>query len=268
MKFSCCIEMLFCELPFPERVAAARDAGFEYVEFWTWKDKDLDALEAALQATGMKVSVFQGNTIARMVDPQDADEYVRGVEESLPVAKRLGAGALFLMSDVLGPDRSVEPSPNPLTAAEKREATLNVLRRLAPLGEKWDVRFLIEPLNTLVDHMGYSLSESQAAFSIAREVDSPFVRVLYDAYHMQIMEGNIISSIRDGADVIGHVHVADVPGRHQPGTGEMNYRNILNMLEDTGYDGPVGFEFTPLGESRGVLESVFAGFRQGGDKNG
>ena len=259
MRYSCCIEMLYTELPVEERVAAAKQDGFEYIEFWTWENKDIDALEKALKDNDMKVSIFQGNTVGRMVDPAETDLYIEGVKRTLPVAKQLGCETLFLMSDVLQEDRSVLPPDHPISAEEKRNAAITVLRRLAEIGKEWGITFVIEPLNTLVDHKGYSLSASRDAFEIVREVNHPNVRVLYDAYHMQIMEGNIIETIREGWPLFGHFHIADVPGRCQPGTGEMNYKNILRALAETGYDGPVGFEFSPAnGTSKEVLRQVFA----------
>lgn len=258
MRYSCCIEMMFTELPFVDRIQAARRAGFEFIEFWTWQDKDIPAVERALTDSGMKVSIFQGNTVGRMVDPAERDAYLEGVRLSLPVAKRLGCQTLFLMSDIMGPDRSVEAPPLPLLPEDKRRATVEVLKALAPIGEAWGITFVIEPLNTLVDHAGYSLSSSSEALAIVREVASPRVRLLYDAYHMQIMEGNVIETIRRGAGWFGHFHVADVPGRNQPGTGELNYRNILRALGATGYQGAVGFEFNPAGgRSEDVLRRVF-----------
>ena len=269
MEYSCCIEMLFCELPFLDRIEAAREAGFTFVEFWTWEDKDIPAIADKLNHTGMKVSIFQGNTQGRMVDPADGERYIQGVVKSLPAAKALECKTLFLMSDLLREDRSVLPSEHPLSDKQKRTATLDVLHQLAEIGEAEGITFVIEPLNTTVDHMGYSLCHSRDAFEIVRLLGSPFVRVLYDAYHMQIMEGNIIESIRAGVDTFGHFHIADVPGRMEPGTGELNYKNILQALRDAGYSKAVGFEFSPSsGNSRTTLQCTFQRVEQGSEFNG
>ena len=258
MKYSCCIEMIYTEYPFVERIYKAKEAGFDCVEFWCWQNKDIPAIKKALEETGIEVGVFQGNLEGRMVDPADHDKYIAGVKESVKVAKELGAKTLFLMSDIMQEDRSVLEAPYPLSAEEKLESTKAVLKALIPTAEEAGVTFVIEPLNTTVDHKGYSLCNSAPAFDLIREIGHPNIRALYDAYHMQIMEGNIIDTIRAGIDAIGYFHVADVPGRFQPGTGELNYANIIAALREAGYDGNVGFEFEPKGaSSEEVIKKVF-----------
>jgi hydroxypyruvate isomerase len=96
-----------------------------------------------------------------------------------------------------------------------------------------------------VDHPGYFLHGSAAGFDLVRAVGSPHIKLLYDIYHMQVMEGNVIQTLTANLDAVGHVHVADVPGRHQPGTGELHYGNIFAALREAGYDHYVGFEFEP-----------------------
>lgn len=259
MKYSCCIEMLFTEYEFTERIYKAKEAGFDCVEFWVWGNKDLNAIEKALADTGMEVAVMQGNTEGRMVDPKDLDTYVAGVKESVKVAKRLGVKNMFLMSDILKEDRSVQEADYEISPEEKRKATVAVLKALIPVAEEAGISFVIEPLNTLVDHKGYSLRSAADGASIIKEVNHPRIRLLYDAYHMQIMEGNIIETIRAYHDTFGYFHIADVPGRNQPGTGELNYANILKALAATGYNGVVGFEFEPAGvSSEEAVKSVFA----------
>ncbi len=249
MKYSACIEMLFTEYPFVERIYRAKKAGFDAVEFWEWQAKDLKAIKKALRETALRVGIFQGNTEGRMTNPQDKDLYIAGVMKSLEAAKMLGSKFLFLMSDILKADRTVEELASPLSAEQKREATMTVLRALRPLAERERITFVIEPLNTYVDHRGYSLNHTQPAFEMVREIGSPHIKVVYDIYHMQIMEGNIIQTIKDNMGEIGYVHIADVPGRNQPGTGELNYPNIFKALRELKYKGIVGFEFTPKGES-------------------
>ena len=162
------------------------------------------------------------------------------------------------MSDIMQADRSVLPAPYPISEAEKRANTLAVLKELAPLAEAAGITLVIEPLNTKVDHRGYSLCHAAPAFELVREVGSPRIRVLFDAYHLQIMEGNLIQSIRDGIDTIGYFHIADVPGRHEPGTGELNYANILAALSACGYEGVVGHEYEPRnGDSVNTVCDVF-----------
>jgi hydroxypyruvate isomerase len=250
--------MIFTEYPFVERIYKAKEAGFDCVEFWCWQDKDLGAVKKALAETGIEIGVFQGNLEGRMVDLADHEKYIKGVKESVKVAKELKTTNLFLMSDIMKEDRSVLEAPYPISAEEKLESTKAVLRALIPTAEEAGITFVIEPLNTKVDHMGYSLCNSAPAFQLIREVGHPNMRTLYDAYHMQIMEGNVIANIREGIDAIGYFHIADVPGRFEPGTGELNYTNIIKALREAGYDGKVGFEFEPKnGTSMQVVKKVF-----------
>lgn len=258
MKFSCCIEMIFTEYDFITRIHKAKEAGFDCVEFWCWQDKDIEAIKKALDDTGLQVAVFQGNLEGRMVDPADHETYIAGVMKSVETAKYLGADTLFLMSDLMKEDRSVLEAPYPISFDEKMESTKAVMKALIPVADENGFTFVIEPLNTKVDHMGYSLCNSTPAFQLIREINHPGMRMLYDAYHMQIMEGNIIDTIKAGIDTIGHFHVADVPGRFEPGTGELNYPVIIKALQDAGYAGKVGFEFTPKnGSSENVVKRVF-----------
>ena len=261
MKFSCCIEMIFTEYPFLERFKKAKEAGFDYVEFWNWDNKDMDAIERTIKETGIGVATFQGSIRGVMVDKNDRDVYIEDLKKSIAMAKRLGAKAIFCMSDILQEDRSVKPRPVPIPPEEMHANTVAALKALAPEAEAAGITLVIEPLNTLVDHKGYSLHSTAEGVSIVKEVDSPAIRLLYDAYHMQIMEGNLIENIRANWQYFGHFHIADVPGRHQPGTGELNYRNILKALKETGYQGIVGFEFDPTDESEKVVAEQLKAFR-------
>lgn len=258
MKYSCCIEMIFTEFDFIERIYKAKEAGFDCIEFWCWENKDVAAIKKALDETGMEVAIFQGNLEGRMIDAKDHDKYVQGVLKSVETAKYLGAKTLFLMSDIMKEDRSVLEAPYPITFDEKMLSSKAVLEALIPVAEKNDITFVIEPLNTLVDHKGYSLCNSRPAIELIREINHPNIKVLYDAYHMQIMEGNIIETIKEGIETFGYFHVADVPGRFEPGTGELNYTNIVKVLKEVNYSGKIGFEFTPKsGNSEETVKKVF-----------
>jgi hydroxypyruvate isomerase len=157
----------------------------------------------------------------------------------------MGVHTLFLLTDELGDDRSVRYQYPQLSAEEKYENVLAGLKTIAPLAEKAGVTLVLEPLNIYVDHPGYYLHGSALGFDLIRAVDSPNIRLLYDIYHMQVMEGNLITSLTHNLDVIGHIHVADVPGRHQPGTGEINYANVFKALKEAGYEKYIGLEFAP-----------------------
>ncbi len=255
MNFSVCVEMIYSGLPFPERIDRLRRAGFTTFEFWAWKDKDLGAIESRLEK-GMQVATFSGQRRGSLVEPHDHPAYMEEVGESIQVARRLGCGHLMVLSDQLSADGSVTTRYRPMDPQEKIANIALGLRQLAPLAEEQKVTLLLEPLNTRVDHPGYTLDSSRAAFEVVSRVGSQRVKVLYDIYHMQIMEGNVIQTLRQNLPQIGYIHVADVPGRHEPGTGELNYENIFKAIADMGYQGYVGFEFQPVRQTDDALTAI------------
>jgi hydroxypyruvate isomerase len=163
-----------------------------------------------------------------------------------------------VLTDELGEDRTVRFQFPELSEEAKYQSVFDGLRALAPLAEQAGITLLLEPLNIRVDHPGYFLNRSAVGFELVRAVGSPRLRLLFDIYHMQVMEGNIIESLTRNLDVIGHIHVADVPGRHQPGTGELNYANILRAVREAGYDQYIGFELDPTVPSEEVAPQLLA----------
>jgi hydroxypyruvate isomerase len=255
MKVSICAEMIYPDLPFIERLDKLSQAGFSTFEFWAWKDKDLGELESRV-GQGMRVATFSGQRQGSLVEPADHPGYVEEVRESIAVARRLGCSHLMVLSDELSADGSVTTKYRPMDAEEKAGNIALGLKQLASIAEEQEVTLLLEPLNTLVDHPGYSLDSSKVAFDIIQRVGSRRIKVLYDIYHMQIMEGNVIRTIQDNVENIGYIHVADVPGRCEPGTGELNYEHIIRAINDVGYQGYVGFEFQPKESSDAALAAI------------
>ena len=258
MKSSVCIEMIFTEVPFMERIAKSAQAGFDAIEFWNWDNKDLPAIKAAVEGAGMAIAAFQANLGGTLIHPDQREGFVTGIAQSLTKAQEVGSPGLFLLTDELAEDRSVRFQYPELTAEEKYESVLAGLKRIAPLAEEAGVTLVLEPLNSHVDHAGYFLDHSATGFELVRAVDSPRIKVLYDIYHMQVMEGNVIQTLTGNLDVIGHVHVADVPGRHEPGTGELNYAKIFEALREAGYDKYVGFELDPIAPSEEAVATCLA----------
>jgi hydroxypyruvate isomerase len=246
--------MIYEDEPLTRRIDRVAELGFEAVEIWSWHDRDIDAIEARLDDHDLALTSIAGNTedarpenLERaMTDPETRAGVVADVEESIEVADRLDCPAVIVH---LGPARDVPRD-------RAYDSVVEGLRELAPAAEAAGVTLLLEPLNHAVDHAGYFLEYSRTASEIVEAVDSPALGVLFDIYHQQITEGNIISNLRENLASIDHVHAADVPGRHEPGTGELHYPNILAALDDAGYEGYVGYEFTPATESRTALERI------------
>ena len=234
IALSACIEMLFKELPFEERIAAAAEAGLTAVEFWRFADKDLDAINAARMKAGMAIAGIVCDTGGPLVDPANREALPKAVEESLAAAKLLDCKTMIVTTGQERPG---------VSRAEQHGSIVEGLKLAAPAVERAGVTLVLEPLNILVNHKGYYLSTTAEGVQILDEVGSPNVKLLYDVYHQQITEGNLIDTITANAEKIGHFHVADVPGRNQPGTGEINYDKVFEAIARTSYSGHVGLEF-------------------------
>jgi hydroxypyruvate isomerase len=241
IKLSGCLEMVFTEIPnFVERIPAAAHAGLDGIEFWGFTGKDLDAIAAACRKVNLPVTAMVVESPEGMLDMHLADKYAEAVQKSISAAEIVGCKRLIATTGNERPngDRNLQHA-----------GIVACLKTAAPIAEAAGITLVLEPLNILVDHAGYFLSTSVEGFQILEQVSSPAVKLLYDIYHQQVTEGNLIARITSHIDQIGHMHAADVPGRHEPGTGEINYGNVLAAINDSGYEGFVALEYSP---SQGV----------------
>jgi hydroxypyruvate isomerase len=244
---SVCAETVFRSLPFEQRAREIAQEGF-LVEFWHRPDAEIDALEAD---TTVQVSTFVGSEIGSMLHPDGVETFMRGVERNLTIAKRLRCRRMILVTGEMGPQGEVI-HPIHEHPAKRWISAYKTLCRVAELAEKHDVTYFLEHLNTKVDHAGYALARVEDAVRLIDEVGSPRVRLLLDMYHAQVEQGNIIQTIRDYKNLIGYVHVADAPGRHEPGTGEIDYAHVMAALQEVGYAGPIGMEAFPLDDRQAL----------------
>lgn len=235
MRYSLCIDALYPEEGLKEKITQIKNSKFKFIEFWDWRNKDLDLIVNS----GLKVSNFSGNRLTSLVLDEE-DKVLQEFYSSLEVAKKLNCPHIMLLSDVLKSDGNVEL--NTINKEEKRLRLLKNLREIIKIAEKERVLILLEPLNTLKDHKNYFLDSFSSALNIVREVNSEYLKILYDIYHMQIMEGNIVETIRKYYPFIGYVHLANVPYRSEPWVGELDLKFILKELHKV-YSGFVGFEF-------------------------
>ena len=245
LEASVCIETLFTEVDLYTRPARVAEAGIGAVEFWGTEQKDLDRLKDACDDAGVEIAAFVGLGSRQLVAQQDRNDMVAELETRCEIADDLDCDTLIVTVGNLDQE---------LTLKEQIDNVINNLRICARPAEEHNVLLAVEPLNTLVDHAGYFLDHTADAVDIVRQVDSASVGLLHDIYHMQIMEGNLIQTIRENVDYFHHVHVADVPGRNEPGTGEINYANVIAALSDAGYEGHCGFEFRPSDTSVHAVE--------------
>ena len=253
---SACIEPMYRELPFLERFQAAKDDGFDFVEFWSWTDKDLDAVKAAAEEAGIGISGFNGDADLSLIDPEQKEDYLAFLRRSVEAARRVGARSLTIHSNGLGDGGVVMDHYDNLSGTVKLCAMFGTLKECAKIAEESGIQMNLEPLNVTTDHMGNFLQTTRMAAELTRLIGSPKLKVLYDVYHMQLNEGSLCDNIRAYGDQFGHIHVADAPGRHEPGTGEINYANVLACLEETGYTGLVGFELLPKTTTAEAVKAI------------
>ncbi|MFJ6569024.1 TIM barrel protein [Streptomyces sp. NPDC091292] len=252
-----CAEMVFRDLPIEERARRLHDAGFQ-VEIWDWTRHDL----AALERTGAVFSSMTGYIRGSLTDEDDAAELLRTAEESVKAAALLGCPRLNLHGTGLdGRGLPVDPvageATGPMWIAAHR-----TLGRVAELGESAGVVFTLENLNTAVDHPGVPFAKAADTLALVAAVNRPGLKMNLDLYHAQIGEGNLIELVRraHGLGLIGEIQVADVPGRCEPGTGEIAYPAVARALADLGYDGTVAMEAWASGDDDLALDRFRTAF--------
>lgn len=253
---SACVETLYGELPFLDRFQAAKDDGFDLVEFWSWEDKDLPLVKATAEKAGIGISGFNGDGPFSLIDPAQKAEYLAFLRQAAAAAKEVGARSLTLHSNALGAGGVVANRHENLSDTVKIAAMFDGLRDCAVIAEKFGVPMYLEALNATTDHVGNFLTTTQMAAELTQLVGSPLVKILYDVYHMQLSEGGLCDHLRRYAKQLGHIHVADAPGRHEPGTGEINFAAVFACLEEIGYRGAVGYELFPKTETPAAIRAI------------
>jgi len=251
LRFSLNITILLKEYPFLERFGRAAAAGFGAVEFMSPFAYDLAQVTAAAREAGVRVVQFNfgdGDLAAGergyASHPDRQAQWREELPQALALARRLGARQINSLAGCVVPD----------LAREAQIACLvDNLRWAVPHLTQAGYPLMLEALNDL-DNPGYLLTRSAHVLAVLEQVASPWVRFQYDVYHMQRMEGNLVETMRRHLPRIGHVQIADCPGRHEPGSGEINYRFVLGALEAAGYDGYVGLEYLASGRT----EDAFA----------
>ena len=247
VKLSVCIDMILTEIPFLQRMEAVKRLGYPAFEFWEWKNKDVDAILRKKNELGLEIATMMG-TGWKHTNSEDARKtFVSDIQASVASAKRLGVKTLIVTTGM---------EDKKLSRTEQHTNYVAALKAAAGFAEQAQVTLVLEPLNTKVDHPGYYLQTAKEGFEILDEVGSPSVKMLFDIYHHQIMEGNVIADITKNISKIAHFHVADVPGRHEPGSGEINYANVFRSIAGSGYQGFVGLEYKPSRAADDTLRDV------------
>ena len=240
------LSMMFNEVDFLDRFEAAAKAGFKGVEYLFPYDYPADQIAEKLDEYGLTQVLFDfpagdwdagERGIGALADR--VGEFQDGVGTAVEYAKALGCERLTVLAG---------KAPSGVDAVQMQETLIDNLKFAAGAVSGTRITVLLEAINT-IDIPGYLLFRTNQSRAAVEAAGSPIVKVQYDIYHMQIMEGDVTRAIDANFDVIGHYQLADNPGRHEPGTGELNYDFLLPHLDEKGYDGWVGCEYAPAGDT-------------------
>ena len=265
LKLAANLEFMFGDRDFVDRVDAVPELGMAAFEFGEWRNRGMPQIIERMKRHQLVMSNLGVDPRVDLLDGDGRELFVQAVRDSAEMAHQVGCTRLGVVVEHVNvvPGRPWHESQLDLrqrdTRMRKRQYVVDALKAAAPIAEAEGVTLLVECLNTLVDHADYFIAAWHDGVSIVREVGSPAVRLTFDVYHHQINEGNIIATITRDMDVIGHFHVGDVPGRHEPGTGEINYFNVLTAAVRAGYCGYLGLECVP---SKSDLAAAFSPIRQ------
>lgn len=234
MRICVPIPCFFGGMDFCDALRKVAALGFDAAETYNWKSLDLDRVRATVEETGVEL-LSMCTTEFRMTDPAYRQAWLDGLKESCEAANRVGAKRLITQ---VGPDTGA-----PREA--QHAAIVETLLQAKPILDASGVTIMLEPLNTIYNHPGYYLWRAQEGFDIVHEVNHPYVKIVYDIYHQQIMEGNIIPNIVNNLDCISHLHSAGHPGRIELQFGENDYKFIFKKVDEAGYKGACGLEYHP-----------------------
>jgi len=251
LRFSVCVENIFAEMPFEQRLEHITSHGFSAFEFQTRDRRDMNITLALQVALRLEAVAFVGST-ASLVDPSQRAQFESDMTRAAALAVDLSCENLIVHSGPALPDVPRET---------QHQTIVETLQSVTDIANDADVTILLEPMNDM-DHPGTYLTSSDEGFDIIRAVNNDSVRLLFDIYNQQISEGNISKRLISNLDLIGHIHVADVPGRHEPGTGEINYRYLFKLLRKHGYRGYIGLDFIPRLDSNTSLKAMRAMIQQ------
>lgn len=247
--FSVMLWTLQKQAPFDRCLEIVSEAGYEGVEltgqFHKWSPEEGRRVMAKMRSLKLRFDLLSG-VRAGFGDPNNASGFLEALAAQFQSAKEFESPRINL--------RAGHRTPG-LSPAAQHAACVENLKRAAEMAEKQNIHIVIEPIDPIESPQEYMTSVVEG-FSIVREVGSPYVRVLYDFYHEQRAAGNLIEKLEKNFDLVGLVHIADVPGRHEPGTGEIDYRNIYKKLAQLKYDKFIAMEFYPTSDPVAALRKA------------
>lgn len=244
MELGLCIEMVFAKLPFEHRLKKAAEFGFGNVEMWfvdeSFKGKPEELAKMAqannVRITNTVIGSPDGSIGGGLTNPDNRKQWLERARMTIEFTKEAHIPATIVCTgnEVDG-----------MSDEQMMQSVLDGLKATVEIAEKVGITLLLEPLNDTYDHSGYWLTGSDRAAQICREIKSERMKMVFDCYHMQIMEGDLIKHIERNIDCIGHFHSAGVPGRNELYKGEINYPYVMEQIEKFGYKGLFGLEYMP-----------------------
>jgi len=261
-KLSVRVEALFAGLPLEAQIEKVAEAGYQGFEFGNWRAADPNRIVKLKDRLGLECVCLVGNVGVNpkgmgLCDPAERPGFLAEMRASAEAASRFESRRLVVLTGFKMPGRPRAPQHDSIVEGLKRAHDVVAPRGVTMILEVINTLAPVEPLNPRGNnHADYYLDRTAEAFEIVRKTGSPFVRILYDTYHTQIMEGNLIETIRNNIAHIAHFHVGDVPGRHEPGTGEINFPNLFRAIRETGYSGYVGMEYVPSRDAMATLKET------------
>ncbi len=244
MKFSVCVDAVFSGKDVYESIELLAKHGLKNIEFWSWWDKDTDRLLKLKEEWGLTYTAFCSRFVS-LVDPLVRQEYVEGFRQTCETAAKLGCKTII-----------TKPLDKTQASFEEQYQTMKeTLEICLKIAEAFDVTIVLEPVNSAYEAPDTFMDHSALAFAFVDDIRSDHLKVLYDIYHMQIDEGNVLRRILGNISRIGHIHTAGSWERHELKDGELNYDYIFRKLEEAGYEGYVGLEYFPAEDPvTGLLE--------------
>ncbi|WP_161893778.1 TIM barrel protein [Gordonia spumicola] len=239
------IELIWRDRPFPERAVAAARAGFDLVDLWDRRTSDLPELAEACADNGIGINGFFGNRDNGLADPDGGSAALDEIARNLEAAHEVGARQLHVFSNAILPGGIVKAVPAPRVTAWG--TAVENLSKAADMAREAGVQLMLEHLNS-VYLPGYLWSDAGAVAAVAREVGRAEVRGVFDTYHQQLTAGRLVDTLIAGWDQWGRIDIAGVPGRCEPGKGEIDFRYLQSVITERGWDGPMTFEITPSGD--------------------
>jgi hydroxypyruvate isomerase len=238
MQLAACIEWMFADAgaDLSSRIRAAGAAGIKSVEFHLWRDKPLDAIEAALRASGVRLRSFCVDPRRSLADPADHEAVLAAVADAIPVAQRFDGAAMIVASGFTRPG---------VPEQEQFDAVVAVLRRAAELARRSGTMLWLEPVYMVVGGQRMFVDTIGRGLDIVAAVNSPALRLLADVFHSAQTGETFGQAIQGRIALVGHVQVADTDGRHEPGTGTIDWRQVMSALREEGYAGEIGLEYFP-----------------------